>query len=76
MADYACLARDAGARIIGGCCGTTPEHLRAMALALASRPAGPTPERATIEALLGPLPVPPVADPEAGRERRARRRRA
>ncbi|MEN6304289.1 MAG: homocysteine S-methyltransferase family protein [Armatimonadia bacterium] len=22
---------DAGARIIGGCCGTTPEHIRAMA---------------------------------------------
>jgi len=24
----------AGARIIGGCCGTTPEHLKAMAGAL------------------------------------------
>ena len=30
MADYARFALDAGARIIGGCCGTTPEHLRAM----------------------------------------------
>ena len=28
MAVYAGLALDAGARIIGGCCGTTPEHLR------------------------------------------------
>ena len=27
MADYARLARDAGARIIGGCCGTTPAHI-------------------------------------------------
>ena len=27
MADYAVLARDCGARIIGGCCGTTPAHL-------------------------------------------------
>ena len=56
MADYACLARDAGARIIGGCCGTTPAHLAAMALALAERAPGPPPDRATIEAPLGPLP--------------------
>ncbi len=36
-ADMAALAvklRDAGVRIIGGCCGTTPAHLRAMASAL------------------------------------------
>ena len=30
MGRYAALAVDAGARIIGGCCGTTPEHLAAM----------------------------------------------
>jgi 5-methyltetrahydrofolate--homocysteine methyltransferase len=35
MASYARRARDAGARIIGGCCGTTPAHLGAMAQALA-----------------------------------------
>lgn len=34
MASYARFALDAGARIIGGCCGTTPEHLRAMREAL------------------------------------------
>jgi Homocysteine S-methyltransferase len=28
MAVYVRLALDAGARIVGGCCGTTPEHLR------------------------------------------------
>ena len=27
----------AGARFIGGCCGSTPEHIRAIAKALASR---------------------------------------
>jgi 5-methyltetrahydrofolate--homocysteine methyltransferase len=75
MADYACLARDAGARIIGGCCGTTPAHLMAMTKALASSPPGPIPDRATIEALLGPLPDPP-AEADAGRAPRARRRRA
>jgi methionine synthase I (cobalamin-dependent) len=72
MADYACLARDAGARVIGGCCGTTPAHLVAMAEALATRPAGPPPDRAAIEARLGPLPTPPEAG-EPGRERRRRR---
>ena len=34
MSSYAQLARDAGARIIGGCCGTTAKHLRAMRDAL------------------------------------------
>jgi 5-methyltetrahydrofolate--homocysteine methyltransferase len=55
MADYAVLARDAGATIIGGCCGTTPDHLRRMREALESTPRG---ERPAIEAIvekLGPL---------------------
>ena len=34
MAAYAQLARAAGAKIIGGCCGTKPEHIRAMRSAL------------------------------------------
>lgn len=34
MAQYALFARDAGATIIGGCCGTTPEHIAAMVRAL------------------------------------------
>jgi len=34
MARYAQLAFNAGANIIGGCCGTTPEHIRAMKTAL------------------------------------------
>jgi 5-methyltetrahydrofolate--homocysteine methyltransferase len=53
MAEYAVLARDAGVRIIGGCCGTMPDHLRAMRAALESRPAGPRPTLETISALLG-----------------------
>jgi 5-methyltetrahydrofolate--homocysteine methyltransferase len=36
MAAYARRALAAGARIIGGCCGTTPGHLRAMRAALES----------------------------------------
>jgi len=53
MADYACLARDAGATIIGGCCGTTPEHLRHMRAALEARPKSAAPSLAQIEAALG-----------------------
>jgi homocysteine S-methyltransferase len=37
MARYAAKMVDAGARFIGGCCGTTPAHIRAMAEALAER---------------------------------------
>ncbi len=53
MAGYAVLARDAGVRIIGGCCGTMPEHLKAMRAALESRPRGPRPTLESISALLG-----------------------
>ena len=38
MGYYAFFARDAGIKIIGGCCGTTPEHIAAMAAALAGPP--------------------------------------
>ncbi len=55
MAEYAVLARAAGARIIGGCCGTTPEHLRAMREALDTRPLGERPTLEQVVALLGPL---------------------
>lgn len=53
MADYAALARDCGAMIIGGCCGTTPEHLRAMREALETRPRGERPTLDQIAAALG-----------------------
>ena len=53
MARYACLALDAGARIIGGCCGTTPEHLRAIKAALEAHVPGPSPDLKSIETTLG-----------------------
>jgi 5-methyltetrahydrofolate--homocysteine methyltransferase len=55
MADYACLARDAGARIIGGCCGTTPAHLRSMVQALTTRERRAAPGYDEIESKLGPV---------------------
>jgi 5-methyltetrahydrofolate--homocysteine methyltransferase len=53
MAEYAVLARDAGVRIIGGCCGTMPDHLRAMREALETRAKGPRPTLEDISAHLG-----------------------
>jgi 5-methyltetrahydrofolate--homocysteine methyltransferase len=78
MADYAVLARDCGATIIGGCCGTTPEHLRAMREALETRPKGPQPSLEAITSALGGFSsasdgtdgVGPVASPRRGRRRR------
>jgi hypothetical protein len=55
MANYARLALDAGARIIGGCCGTTPEHVRAMRQALDTHMRGPRPDLETVVALLGEI---------------------
>jgi 5-methyltetrahydrofolate--homocysteine methyltransferase len=53
MAQYACLSLDAGARIIGGCCGTTPAHLAIMRHALESHVPGAKPDLAAIESRLG-----------------------
>ncbi len=55
MADYARLALDAGARIIGGCCGTTPEHLRVMRAALEAHTTASAPDADQIEARLGTI---------------------
>lgn len=55
MAEYARMAFDAGARIIGGCCGTSPEHLRMMRGALETHVRAAKPNLATIESRLGAI---------------------
>ncbi len=42
MAQYAVEFRDAGATIVGACCGSTPEHLRAMTAAIQTGPGAST----------------------------------
>ncbi|PPB80055.1 5-methyltetrahydrofolate--homocysteine methyltransferase [Albidovulum inexpectatum] len=76
MAEYAVLARDAGARIIGGCCGTTPDHLAAMRKALEERPRGERPTLELIAEKMGGYSSASDGSGEAGpaRERRGRRR--
>ena len=73
MARYAHLAIDAGVRIIGGCCGTTPEHLAAMRAAIDSHRAGTRPDIEAIVAAVGPLTN--AAPAESTGERRSRRGR-
>jgi 5-methyltetrahydrofolate--homocysteine methyltransferase len=73
MATYARMARDAGARIVGGCCGTTPKHLAAIASALEGYTPGSVPANAAIENALGPIDK-PKREGEGHRKRRRRRR--
>lgn len=55
MADYVRLAVDGGARIIGGCCGTSFEHLKAMRLALDAHHKGARPALETVIERIGPM---------------------
>src|SRR6266850_825976 len=49
MAEYAGRMVDAGARLVGGCCGTTPQHIAAMREVLdRRRPARPETRRAMV----------------------------
>jgi 5-methyltetrahydrofolate--homocysteine methyltransferase len=79
MADYAVMARDCGAKIIGGCCGTMAEHLEKMREALDTRPRGARP---SLEEIVDRLGAFSSASDGTGddanaptRERRGRRRR-
>ncbi|MDI7863598.1 betaine--homocysteine S-methyltransferase [Rhizobiaceae bacterium n13] len=74
MAEYARLARDAGARIIGGCCGTSCGHLAAMRQALDSHTPRARPTIETIVELIGPLRNKTADDAAPARERSGRRR--
>ena len=88
MSEYVKLAVDAGADIIGGCCGTTWEHVRAMRGVLDAHVRGEMPDAAAIESRLGPISAGAraqlqgdlsiaggAARPQAQRRPRSRRRR-
>ncbi|MGD9509623.1 MAG: homocysteine S-methyltransferase family protein, partial [Geminicoccaceae bacterium] len=72
MAEYARLARDSGARVIGGCCGTTAAHVAAMRAALDGTERGPRPSIAEISATLGPVILPSAGEPDRAERRRRR----
>jgi homocysteine S-methyltransferase len=61
FADFAARALELGVRIVGGCCGTTPSHTRAMRDRVASRlPAEKLPSGADVR-VLSPTPAPAAA---------------
>ncbi len=55
MASYARRFIQTGARLVGGCCGTTPEHIKAIKSAVRSLSLQPT--RVTVEASRRPVRV-------------------
>ena len=77
MAEYALIARDLGANIIGGCCGTSADHVRAMRTALDTTPKGDPPTAEDIANRLGVAwkDLPDAASSDASEERARRRRR-
>ncbi len=70
MAQYAVAMRNLGVNVIGGCCGTTPEHLQAMHAALEQVRDQPIPGPPTEESRT------PVESREARTARREARRAA
>ena len=80
MADYTRMAMDAGARIIGGCCGTSCNHLRYMRKALDEHLSEDKAPRPTVEEIvekIGPMKnATSSANDEAPRRERRGRRRA
>ncbi|ODT08445.1 MAG: methionine synthase I [Mesorhizobium sp. SCN 65-20] len=75
MSDYVRLAVDGGARIIGGCCGTSFEHLAAMRKALDAHKKDARPTVETIVERIGPMRNKLADAGEAGEGRRERRGR-
>lgn len=74
MADYARMAMDGGARIIGGCCGTSFEHLKAMRAALDAHAKAERPTVDEVVVRIGPLRNKTAGESGAGEGRRERRR--
>ena len=74
MAEYALFACDAGAKIIGGCCGTSPAHVEAMVAALDKTPPRDFDEVAMVAAL-GEAWADINLDNSGGDEQRKRRGR-
>ncbi len=75
MAAYAGLAVDGGARIVGGCCGTSPTHLAAMRQAIDTHRPGLAPTIEDIVAATGPLTNSAPTE-DGGERRRSRGRRS
>ena len=81
MAEYVQIAMNSGAKIIGGCCGTSFEHVRAMREAMDSHSVSLPPTLSEIEAKVGVMSEGSKAifrgdDSKPTKERRSRRSRS
>jgi len=65
FAEFAREAAGLGVRILGGCCGTTPAHIRAMADAVKSLRPAKQHSAATVVATAQPAPPAQERDPES-----------
>jgi methionine synthase / methylenetetrahydrofolate reductase (NADH) len=65
FAEFAREAAEIGVRILGGCCGTTPAHIRAMAEAVKSRRPVQAHSKATVVAKAQPAAAVPEREPES-----------
>jgi methionine synthase I (cobalamin-dependent)/5,10-methylenetetrahydrofolate reductase len=70
MASYARRFIASGVRLVGGCCGTTPEHIRQIALAAKSMGPGLARHAGTAE-VKGPVSSQPNATPGFEREEKS-----
>lgn len=76
MGEYATLAIDSGARVVGGCCGTSPAHLAEMRRKIDAHEAGEVPHLDRIVQAVGPLTNTPASnDSKDATPARRRRRR-
>jgi methionine synthase / methylenetetrahydrofolate reductase(NADPH) len=71
MASYARRFIASGVRLVGGCCGTTPEHIRQIALAVKQlapdvKASSPIPAAITVETPHARPPVPPAQKSSLG----------
>src|SRR6266540_1018745 len=69
MASYARRFISAGVRLVGGCCGTTPDHIRAIKAAV--RSLAPGAARPGVKAAPAPVPATSLMSPVA-REQKSR----
>src|SRR3970040_1281552 len=73
MADYARQMVELGVTVVGGCCGTTPEHIQAMREVLRTVESPPPPRLRPRVTVPAPPRVPPPSPPPALAARLGRR---
>ena len=69
MASYARRFVQRGVRLVGGCCGTTPEHIRQIRLAVNAQ--GPAATRVTVSGPSAPLAAEPETPPVPRKDKSA-----